>query len=224
MDYYLSDDIRAIREICAEISARHIKPIREELDRENRFPHEIMKVLAESDLFRIYIPVEYEGLGLGSLALCVAAEELSKSCAGVATTYAANALGAMPILLCGSRGAEEEVPARHRLRREPRRLRPHRARRRLRRRRASRPRAVPRRRPLRAQRHQAVDHQRRRGRDLHGHRHDRPGPGRPRRLAPSSSRRARPASPSARRRTRWASAPRRPASWSSRTAASRRRT
>ncbi len=61
-----------------------------------------MKVLADSDLFRIYIPTEYEGLGLGTLSLCVAAEELSKVCAGVATTYAANALGAMPILLSGS--------------------------------------------------------------------------------------------------------------------------
>ncbi len=102
MDYFLSDDVKAIREICAEISEKHIRPVREELDRENRFPHEIMKVLADSDLFRIYIPVEYEGLGLGSMSLCVAAEELSRACAGVATTYAANALGAMPILLFGT--------------------------------------------------------------------------------------------------------------------------
>ncbi len=102
LDYHLSEDVLAIRELCAEINRKHIIPVREELDRENRFPREIMKVLAESDLFRIYIPSEYEGLGMGSLALCVAAEELSKACAGVATTYAANALGAMPILLSGS--------------------------------------------------------------------------------------------------------------------------
>jgi len=102
MDYRLSEDILAIRELCSDIAARHIRPIREELDRENRFPAEVMKVLADSDLFRIYIPEAYGGLGLGSLALCVAAEELSKVCAGVATTYAANALGAMPILLSGS--------------------------------------------------------------------------------------------------------------------------
>jgi butyryl-CoA dehydrogenase len=104
MDYYLSEDIAAIRELCAEIGRAHIRPVREELDRENRFPHEIMKVIADSDLLRIYIPTEYEGLGLGATALCVAAEELSRHCAGVATTYAANALGAMPILLHGSDG------------------------------------------------------------------------------------------------------------------------
>jgi alkylation response protein AidB-like acyl-CoA dehydrogenase len=102
MDYHLPEDVLSIRELCADIALKHIKPVREELDRENRFPTEIMKILAASDLFRIYIPEEYEGLGMGSLALCVAAEELSRTCAGVATTYAANALGAMPILLSGS--------------------------------------------------------------------------------------------------------------------------
>lgn len=102
MDYHLPEDILAIRDLCADIGRKYIRPVREELDRENRFPTEIMKVLADSDMFRIYIPEAYGGLGLGSLALCVAAEELSRVCAGVATTYAANALGAMPILLSGS--------------------------------------------------------------------------------------------------------------------------
>ncbi len=102
MDYHLPEDVLAIRDLCADIGRKHIRPVREELDRENRFPTEIMKVLADSDMFRIYIPEAYGGLGLGTLALCVAAEELSRVCAGVATTYAANALGAMPILLSGS--------------------------------------------------------------------------------------------------------------------------
>ncbi|NLP05985.1 acyl-CoA dehydrogenase [Candidatus Fermentibacteria bacterium] len=102
MHYHLPEDILAIRDLCADIGRKHIRPVREELDRENRFPTEIMKVLADSDMFRIYIPEAYGGLGLGALALCIAAEELSRVCAGVATTYAANALGAMPILLSGS--------------------------------------------------------------------------------------------------------------------------
>ncbi len=102
MDYILSEDLQEIRELCAKIAEEVVKPVREELDRENRFPTEVMKVFADSDLFRIYIPEEYEGLGMGALALCVATEELSKVCAGVAVSYAANALGAMPILLSGN--------------------------------------------------------------------------------------------------------------------------
>ena len=102
MDYQLSEELQEIRELCAQIAEEVVEPLREELDRENRFPAELMKVFADSDLFRIYIPEEYEGLGMGALALCVATEELSRVCGGVAVCFAANALGAMPILLSGN--------------------------------------------------------------------------------------------------------------------------
>lgn len=61
-----------------------------------------MKALAQADLFGIFIPEEYGGLGKQSLELCIAVEELSKACVGVSTSYAANALGTYPILLHGS--------------------------------------------------------------------------------------------------------------------------
>ncbi|MEA3266036.1 MAG: acyl-CoA dehydrogenase family protein [Candidatus Fermentibacteria bacterium] len=102
MDYMLNEDLLAVKEICIEIGEKHILPVRAELDEENRFPREIMDVIAQSDLFTIYIPEEYGGTGMGSMALAVATEELSRYCGGVAVSYAANALGAMPILLMGS--------------------------------------------------------------------------------------------------------------------------
>ncbi|MBD3370469.1 acyl-CoA dehydrogenase [Candidatus Fermentibacteria bacterium] len=102
MDYQLSEDHEAIREICSEIAERYVLPVREELDRENRFPREIMGKMAESDLFTIYVPEEYGGTDMGVLALCIATEELSKTCGGVAVCYAANALGALPLILMGT--------------------------------------------------------------------------------------------------------------------------
>jgi alkylation response protein AidB-like acyl-CoA dehydrogenase len=102
MNYMLNEDLQAIKEICIEIGEKHILPIRAELDEENKFPREIMNIMAQSDLFTIYIPEEYGGTGMGSMALAVATEELSRYCGGVAVSYAANALGAMPILLMGS--------------------------------------------------------------------------------------------------------------------------
>ena len=106
MNYYLSEELIDLKDLCAQISEKYILPVRAELDEENRFPREIIKVMAESDLNGIYIPEEYGGFaemfGGGSMALTVATEELSKACAGVAVSYAANALGAMPILISGS--------------------------------------------------------------------------------------------------------------------------
>lgn len=108
MDYMLNEDLLAIKEICIEIGEKYILPIRAELDEENKFPREIMDVMAKSDLFTIYIPEEYGGTGMGSMALAVATEELSRYCGGIAVSYAANALGAMPIILMGSEAQKKK--------------------------------------------------------------------------------------------------------------------
>jgi butyryl-CoA dehydrogenase len=63
---------------------------------------EAIKALGEADMLVIYIPEEYGGMGGGALDLCIAVEELSRFCGGVAVSFAANALGAYPILLHGS--------------------------------------------------------------------------------------------------------------------------
>src|SRR4030043_1175029 len=102
MDYFLTEDQLMIKEMTRQIAEEKVVPVREELDDKEEFPWEIMKVLAQSDLFGLFIPEEYGGLGKGCLELCIAVEELSRACLGVSTTYAANALGASPILLFGS--------------------------------------------------------------------------------------------------------------------------
>ncbi len=102
MDYFLTDDQMMIKELARQIAEEKIIPVRSDLDEKEEFPWEIMKVLAQSDLFGLFIPEEYGGLGKGCLELCIAVEELSRACLGVSTTYAANALGTYPILLFGS--------------------------------------------------------------------------------------------------------------------------
>ncbi len=76
--------------------------MRVELDEKEEFPWAIMKDLADSDLFRIFIPEEYEGLGGGCLDLCLVVEELSRVCAGIAVSYAAVSLGVIPLLEYGT--------------------------------------------------------------------------------------------------------------------------
>ena len=102
MDYFLTEEQTMIRDLARQIAEEKVVPVRAELDEKEEFPHEIMAVLAQSDMFGIFIPEEYGGLGLASFELSIAVEELSKACLGVSTTYAANALGTYPILLFGS--------------------------------------------------------------------------------------------------------------------------
>jgi butyryl-CoA dehydrogenase len=102
MDYFLTEEQQMIRDLARQIAEEKVIPVRAELDEKEEFPWEIMKVLAQSDLFGLFIPEEYGGLGKGCLELCIAVEEISRACVGVSTTYAANALGTYPILLFGS--------------------------------------------------------------------------------------------------------------------------
>src|SRR4030042_428419 len=102
MDYLLTEEQIMIRDLARQIAVEKIVPVRAELDEHNKFPTDIMKAMAQADLFGLFIPEEYGGLGRASLDLCIAGEELSKACLGVSTSYAANALGTYPILLYGS--------------------------------------------------------------------------------------------------------------------------
>ncbi|WP_141266771.1 acyl-CoA dehydrogenase family protein [Thermodesulfovibrio sp. Kuro-1] len=102
MDYFLTEEQRMIKDLARQIAEEHVLPVRAELDETGEFPWDIMKILAQADMFRVFIPSEYGGLGTGALELCLVVEELSRVCLGVSTTYAANALGTYPILLFGT--------------------------------------------------------------------------------------------------------------------------
>lgn len=102
MDYLLNEQQIMIRDLCRQIAQEKIAPVAAELDKTEKFPWDLMKVLAQSDLFGVYISPEYGGLGGGVLELCIATEELSKACGGIAVCYAASALGTYPIILFGT--------------------------------------------------------------------------------------------------------------------------
>lgn len=102
MDYFFNEEQIMIRDLARKIAEEKIVPVRGELDETGQFPWDIMKTLAQSDLFGLFIPEEFGGLGKGCLELSIAVEELSRACLGVSTTFAANALGTYPILLFGT--------------------------------------------------------------------------------------------------------------------------
>ena len=75
MDYLLSEEQIMIRDLAREIAREKIKPVAAELDEQEEFPWEIMKLLAQSDLFGVYIDEQYGGTGGGVLELSITAEE-----------------------------------------------------------------------------------------------------------------------------------------------------
>jgi short/branched chain acyl-CoA dehydrogenase len=103
VDFALSDDHELLRQTVRTFAEERIAPVAEELDREHRFPYEIVAELAELGLMGIPIPEEHGGSGGDTLAYALAIEELTRVDSSVAITVAAHtSLGTMPIYLFGS--------------------------------------------------------------------------------------------------------------------------
>ena len=102
VEHVFTEEQKMLKDLCREIAENKIQPLSRELDEKDEFSEDIIKTLAQSDLFSICIPAEYGGMGGGLLDLCIATEEISRIDGGVAASYAASFLGMFPILLFGT--------------------------------------------------------------------------------------------------------------------------
>jgi alkylation response protein AidB-like acyl-CoA dehydrogenase len=102
VNYFLTEEQKMIKDLAAQVAREKIAPIAAELDESGEFPWEIVKTLAKADLYRVFIPTEYEGMGGGIVEMCLVVEELSKACGGISLCYAASGLGTIPIILFGT--------------------------------------------------------------------------------------------------------------------------
>jgi alkylation response protein AidB-like acyl-CoA dehydrogenase len=103
MNFDLSPEHELIRDTVQEFARERVAPLAEELDREARFPYELVAGAAELGLMGIPIPEEYGGAGADTLSYAIAIEELTRVDSSFAITVAAHtSLGTMPILLFGT--------------------------------------------------------------------------------------------------------------------------
>jgi len=109
MDFDLGDEHRLIQRTVRDFATQEVAPVAEELDREKRFPYEIVAKLGELGLMGIPFPQEYGGGGGDSLAYALAVEELTRVDSSVAITLCAHtSLGTQPVYLFGSEEQKRE--------------------------------------------------------------------------------------------------------------------
>jgi short-chain 2-methylacyl-CoA dehydrogenase len=109
VNFELSDEQQLIRDTVREFALTRVAPVAEELDREARFPYELLAEMAELGLMGIPIAEEYGGAGGDTVSYAIAVEELTRIDSSVAITVAAHtSLGTMPIYLFGSEEQKQE--------------------------------------------------------------------------------------------------------------------
>jgi short-chain 2-methylacyl-CoA dehydrogenase len=109
LNFDLSPEHELLRQTVRDFAEQRIAPVAEELDREHRFPYELVGELAELGLMGIPIPEEYGGSGGDTVGYALAIEELTRIDSSVAITVAAHtSLGTMPIYLYGTEEQKRE--------------------------------------------------------------------------------------------------------------------
>jgi short/branched chain acyl-CoA dehydrogenase len=109
MNYELTDEQELVRQTVRDFAVSRVAPVAEELDREARFPYEIVAELAELGLMGMPIAEEYGGAGTDTVSYAIAIEELTRIDSSVAITVAAHtSLGTMPIYLFGNEEQKQE--------------------------------------------------------------------------------------------------------------------
>ena len=109
MNFELTQEQQLVRDTVRKFAESRIAPVAAELDREHRFPYDLVAQLAELGLMGMTIPEEYGGAGADTVAYAVAVEELTRIDSSVAITVAAHhSLGTLPIFYFGNEEQKQE--------------------------------------------------------------------------------------------------------------------
>ncbi|MGH3002840.1 MAG: acyl-CoA dehydrogenase family protein [Gaiellaceae bacterium] len=109
MNFDLDPEHELLRDTVRQFALEKVAPVAEELDREKRFPYELVSELAELGLMGMTIPEAYGGAGADTVSYAIAVEELTRVDSSVAITVAAHhSLGTLPIWYFGSEEQKRE--------------------------------------------------------------------------------------------------------------------
>ncbi|MFH1083011.1 MAG: acyl-CoA dehydrogenase family protein [Pseudomonadota bacterium] len=103
MDTALSEKHRLVRRSVRRFCERELKPIAKEIDREARFPWEVVEKMGKLGYFGIQVPRALGGADLDSMSYAIIIEEISRDCAGLGLCVTVhNSVAVYPILAFGS--------------------------------------------------------------------------------------------------------------------------
>jgi acyl-CoA dehydrogenase len=102
VDFTLTDEQRALREMAHDFAANEMRPVAWDYDRDSTWPEDILRKAWELGILNTHIAEEYGGPGIDFLGGALIEEELGWGCSGIGTSIACNGLATAPIVIGGS--------------------------------------------------------------------------------------------------------------------------
>ena len=109
LDFGLSEELAALRDLANQFATREIKDIAHFIDQENEFPNQLWEKMGNAGLLGVTVSEDFGGAGLGYLAHCIIVEEISRASASVGLSYGAHSnLCVNQIFRCGNELQKEK--------------------------------------------------------------------------------------------------------------------
>lgn len=110
MDFQLSDEQKMIQKAARDFATREVEPAAAELDKQARWPREIVSGMAELGYLGIAVPEEHGGAGLDNVCYVLAMEEISRACASSGVIMSVNnSLFCDPLLRFGTDQQKRDI-------------------------------------------------------------------------------------------------------------------
>lgn len=109
LSFELSEEQQLIKDSIKDFVERHVKPGVKERDASKKFPHDLVKKLADQGFMGMVHPEKYGGGGVGHVSFCLAIEEIARWDASLALTVASHtSLGSGHIALAANESQKEK--------------------------------------------------------------------------------------------------------------------
>ena len=95
----------AFRDSIRRMAEKHVAPIAAEVDENDRFPTELVKLFGEMGLMQLWIPEQYGGPQGNLTMMCIAREEISRYSPACGSIAGLNTMFIMPLLHFGRKSS-----------------------------------------------------------------------------------------------------------------------
>jgi alkylation response protein AidB-like acyl-CoA dehydrogenase len=102
MDFRFTPEQEKLRERVRKLATEKISPIADEVDNQEDTSQKLLDLLRGEQLYQLFVPKAYGGVGVSAVDICIVREELSRVCSSADILFVVGGMGCAPIAMYGT--------------------------------------------------------------------------------------------------------------------------